>query len=54
MRLNKLLWYELGDRVSDQQWRDAQAILRVQADALDHAYLRHWAAELSEGERVSG
>jgi hypothetical protein len=35
---------------SDRQWRDVQAILRVQAGALDHAYLRHWAAELSVGE----
>jgi hypothetical protein len=48
--LNKLVWYELGDRVSDQQWRDVQAILRVQAGALDQAYLRHWAAELSVGQ----
>jgi hypothetical protein len=48
--LNKLLWYELGNRVSNQQWRDVQAILRVQADALDQAYLRHWAAQLSVGE----
>jgi len=29
---------------------DVQAILRVRAGALDHAYLRHWAAELSIGE----
>ena len=44
--LNKLIWYELGNRVSDQQWRDAQAIIRVQAGALDLNYLRRWAADL--------
>jgi hypothetical protein len=44
--LNKLIWYELGNRVSDQQWRDAQAIIRVQAGVLDLAYLRRWAADL--------
>jgi hypothetical protein len=44
--LNKLIWYELGNRVSEQQWRDAQGIIRVQAGALDQAYLRHWAGDL--------
>lgn len=48
--LNKLAWYELGNRVSDQQWRDAQGILRVQGDALDFHCLRHWAAELNLDE----
>ena len=48
--LNKLAWYELGNRVSDQQWRDAQGILRVQAGALDLAYLRDWATDLGIGE----
>ena len=46
MLLNKLAWYELGNRVSDQQWRDVQGILRVQGDALDVEYLRRWAADL--------
>ena len=44
--LNKLVWYELGNRVSDQQWRDVQALLRVQDEALDRDYLRQWAGEL--------
>jgi hypothetical protein len=44
--LNKLIWYELGNRVSEQQWRDAQGLIRVQAGALDQAYLRRWAGEL--------
>ncbi|MEI7771748.1 MAG: DUF6036 family nucleotidyltransferase [Chloroflexales bacterium] len=42
--LAKLEWYKLAP--SDRQWRDVQAILRVQDDALNHAYLRQWAAEL--------
>ncbi len=42
--LAKLEWYRLAP--SDRQWRDVQAILRVQDTALDQAYLRHWAAEL--------
>ena len=48
--LNKLIWYELGNRVSGQQWRDAQGIIRVQAGALDLAYLRHWAGALGLAE----
>jgi hypothetical protein len=48
--LNKLIWYELGNRVSGQQWRDGQAIIRVQAGALDLAYLRHWAGEVGVAE----
>jgi hypothetical protein len=46
--LAKLEWYLLSP--SDRQWRDVQAILRVQDDALDQAYLRQWAAELGIAE----
>ncbi len=48
--LDKLAWYELGNRVSDQQWRDVQSILRVQADALDRHYLQVWASQLGLSE----
>lgn len=46
--LAKLEWYKLAP--SDRQWRDVQAILRVQDDALDVAYLRQWAGELGVAE----
>ena len=43
--LSKLEWYELGNRVSDRQWRDLLGILRVQ-QALDWAYLEKWAENI--------
>lgn len=42
--LNKLRWYALTP--SDMQWRDVQAMIRVQATSLDTAYLRTWAHAL--------
>ncbi len=39
--LQKLRWYQEGGRVSDRQWRDIAAIVRVQASQLDREYLRH-------------
>ena len=47
--LHKLLWYVAGSGVSDRQWYDLQGVLRLQADALDPAYLRHWGAVLGIG-----
>ena len=42
--LAKLEWYMLAP--SDRQWRDVQAILRVQDELIDVAYLRQWAGQL--------
>lgn len=41
--LAKLEWYRLGGEVSDQQWRDISAVLKVQGAALDREYLSQWA-----------
>ena len=44
--LHKLVWYKLGDEVSERQWSDIIGVLRVQAGALDHEYLDRWAGPL--------
>lgn len=44
--LQKLVWYRSGDEVSEQQWRDVTALLRVQAGRLDEVYLADWARRL--------
>ena len=41
--LRKLEWYRCGGEVSDRQWRDVQAIARIQRGLLDVEHLRHWA-----------
>ncbi len=38
--LQKLRWYRRGGEVSDRQWRDIAAIVRVQGRRLDREYLR--------------
>jgi arginine deiminase len=44
--LNKLRWFRMGGETSERQWLDVQGVLRVQADALDFAYMRKWAPEI--------
>lgn len=44
--LQKLRWFRQGGGVSDRQWRDVRAIVRVQASRLDRDYLRRNAAVL--------
>jgi hypothetical protein len=43
--LQKLRWFRKGGGLSTQQWNDLLAVLKVQAERLDFAYLRHWAAQ---------
>jgi len=44
--LQKLHWYRRGGEISDRQWRDVAAIVRVQGKALDRDYLRESAGIL--------
>ena len=44
--LRKLEWYRRGGEVSERQWRDVQAIARIQGERLDLEPLRLWAPRL--------
>ena len=44
--LHKMVWYKLGNQISDRQWGDIVGVLKVQGDALDHEYLDRWAPVL--------
>jgi hypothetical protein len=44
--LFKLRWFRLGNEVSEKQWTDILAVMKVQSLRLDNAYLDHWAADL--------
>lgn len=44
--LHKLEWYHLGNRTSEQQWKDIIGILEIQQNALDYSYLQEWAVHL--------
>ncbi|HEU4411386.1 MAG TPA: hypothetical protein VFS43_39410 [Polyangiaceae bacterium] len=44
--LRKLLWYRDGGEVSEKQWRDVIAVLRLRGQQLEEAYLRQWASRL--------
>ena len=51
--LHKLIWYQLGNEVSDRQWGDVLGVLRVQGEALDGEYLDRWAPLLGVAELLS-
>jgi len=51
--LHKLVWYEMGNRISDRQWGDVLGMLDVQGDALDHEYLDRWAPVLGVVELLA-
>jgi hypothetical protein len=51
--LRKLMWFELGNRVSDRQWNDIVRVLEVQYPTLDLHYLHHWAQELGVADLLT-
>jgi hypothetical protein len=48
--LQKLLWYRMGDEVSDRQWRDVVGVLKGRGADIDRSYLDRWARELQLSE----
>lgn len=44
--LNKLKWYDDGNRVSERQWLDVIGVIKVQSDNLDNGYLKKWGEHL--------
>ena len=44
--LNKLHWYEIGNRVSERQWLDIIGVIKIQGNLLDLNYLEQWAKKL--------
>jgi hypothetical protein len=51
--LQKLRWYRRGGEVSDRQWRDIVAIVRVQGGRLDREYLSDGAAILEVSDLLA-
>lgn len=51
--LQKLRWYQLGNRVSDRQWQDLLGVLRVQRGRLDREYLEWGAGHLRVEELLA-
>ncbi len=48
--LQKLRWFQKGGGVSERQWDDVLGVLKVQAKALDYAYMQRWATDLGVAE----
>lgn len=48
--LQKLLWYEMENRISDRQWNDVLGVLKVQGTRLDFEYLKEWADRVEVGD----
>ncbi len=44
--INKLNWYQMGNRVSERQWLDVIGVIKIQGNSLDKKYLKKWAIKL--------
>lgn len=51
--LRKLLWFVAGGNVSERQWRDIVAVLRIGQSTLDWIYLSTWANRLGLTELLA-
>jgi hypothetical protein len=48
-----LHWYELGDRVSERQWKDVIGVLQVQGKRLNYDYLKKTANRMNVSELLT-
>lgn len=44
--LHKLVWYRLGNEISERQWSDVRGIVEIQGERLDRGYLATWSGPL--------
>ena len=51
--LHKLVWYRLGNEISDRQWGDILGVFKVQGSLLDDEYLDRWAAALDVADLLA-
>ena len=51
--LHKLVWYRLGNEISDRQWSDVLGVLKVQSGSMDRQYLEFWARSLNVSDLLS-
>ncbi len=47
--IQKLIWFRLGNEVSDRQWRDVLAVIKVRGEDLDRRYLDELAEQTGLG-----
>jgi len=48
--IQKLRWFDLGNRVSDRQWNDIVQVLEIRGDLLDIPYMEEWASHFGLSE----
>ncbi len=51
--IHKLHWYELGNRVSERQWKDVIGVLQVQGKHLNYDYLKKTANRMNVSELLT-
>jgi len=51
--VRKLEWYRRGGEESERQWRDVQAIIRLQGNDLDRQVLHQWAGTLGVADLLA-